>query len=165
MQHLEDHGFLTDLQHCFRAKHFCKTQLVTLVDELLQGVAKGKQYDLAIMDFSRAFLVVPHTHLLKKLQYYCVKAPCLDWINDVLKNRSQKIVVYSELSEEAAVTFRVPSGSVQGQILFLTFINNIPEHVNYKYQPFADDSIIYREVKSNGNCDQPQQDLDSLHEM
>ena len=41
MQHLEDHGLLSDSQHGFWTKSSCKTQLLTLVDELLQGVAKG----------------------------------------------------------------------------------------------------------------------------
>ena len=70
---------LTDCQHGFRTKGSCKRQLLTLVDELLQGVAKGNQYDLAIMDFSKAFDVVPHKYLLEKLQYYGITSmPGLD---------------------------------------------------------------------------------------
>ena len=91
MQHLEDHALLTDSQHDFRAKHSCETKLLTLIDELLQGVAKGKQYDLANMNFSKAFDVVTHKHLLKKFQYYGIKSPCLVWIKDFLKNRYQRV--------------------------------------------------------------------------
>ena len=69
MQHLENNGLLMDSQHSFRAKCSCKPQLLTLVDELFLGVAKRKQSELAIMDFSKAFGVVPHKHLLEKLQY------------------------------------------------------------------------------------------------
>ena len=39
LQHMED--LLTDSHHGFRANHSCETQLLTLLDELLQEVAKG----------------------------------------------------------------------------------------------------------------------------
>ena len=55
MQHPEDHGLLTGSQHGFMEKHSCEAQLVVLVDQLLQGVAKGKQYNIAIIDSSKAF--------------------------------------------------------------------------------------------------------------
>ena len=74
------------------------------------------------MDFSKTFDVVPHKHLLEKLRYYGIKGPCMDWIKDLLKNRYQTVVVDGEYSEEAAVTSRVPQGSVLGPILFLAFI-------------------------------------------
>ena len=115
-------------------------------------------------DCSKAFDLVSHKHPLERLQYSGIKGPCLDWIDDFLKNRSQRVVVDGECSEEAAVTSREPQGSVLGPILFLPFINNMPEYVNSKCHLFADYSIIYIKVKSNKDCDQFQQDLDSLHE-
>ena len=88
MQHLEDHGLLTDFQHSFRAKRSCKTQLQTLVDELFRGVTNGKQYDIAIMDFSKAFDVVPHKRFPKKAPVLWHKRPMPGWIKDFLKNIS-----------------------------------------------------------------------------
>ena len=88
----------------------------------------------------------------------------MDWIKDFVKNGFQWVVVDGEYSEEAAVASRVPQGSVLGPVLFLAFINDIPEHVNSKCWLFKGDSIIYREVKSTTACVQFQQDLDSLHE-
>ena len=75
----------------------------------------------------------------------------------------KRVVVDGERSE-AAVTSGVPQGSVLGPILFLTFINDMQEHVNSKCRLFADDSIMYREVKSEDDCDSLQKDLNSLHE-
>lgn len=73
MQHLDDHGLLTDSQHGFRAKRSCETQLLSFIDELMRGVAVGKQFDIAIMDFSKAFDIVPHKRLLAKLDYYGIR--------------------------------------------------------------------------------------------
>ena len=83
---------LTDFQYGFRAKHSCETQLLTLVDELLQGVAKRKQYDLAMMDFNKHFDVVPDNVSSEKLQYCGIKGSYLDWNEDFLKNRPQVVV-------------------------------------------------------------------------
>ena len=68
MQHLEDHGLLIDSNTV--SGQSAHAQLLTLV-KLLQGVATGKQYNLAIMGFSRAFDVVPH--MQNKWPYVCIE--------------------------------------------------------------------------------------------
>ena len=62
----------------------------------------------------------------------------LEWIEDFLKNRSHRVVIDGECSEEAAVTSGVLHGSVLGAILLLAFINDMPEHVNSKCWLFTD---------------------------
>ena len=71
----------------------------------MQGVAKEKQYSIAMMDFSKPFDAVQHKCCLEKLQYYGIKGPNLDCIEDFLKNRSQRVVVDGECSEETTVTY------------------------------------------------------------
>ncbi|XP_052794650.1 uncharacterized protein LOC128227817 [Mya arenaria] len=70
MKHFDSHDILTDSQHGFRRKRSCETQLVTLVDELISSMSKGKQFDLAVLDFSKACDKVPHRRLLAKLDHY-----------------------------------------------------------------------------------------------
>ena len=70
MQHLENNDILTDCQHGFRPRRSCEAQLITLADELVKSVSKGKQHDLAILDFSKAFDRVPHERLIRKLDHY-----------------------------------------------------------------------------------------------
>ena len=60
MNHLEDHGLLTDSQHGFRWKMSCEIQLVNFTQELVKGFSEGQQYDINAMDFSKAFDRVPH---------------------------------------------------------------------------------------------------------
>ena len=71
LTHLDDHKTLTDLQHGFRSGRSCETQLVTTIQDLAQMHNKtGSQIDIAILDFSKAFDMVPHDGLLSKLKHY-----------------------------------------------------------------------------------------------
>jgi len=164
MSHLEGNSILSDFQHGFRAKRSCETQLITFWDEIVKEANSGGQTDVVIMDFSKAFDVVPHTLLLHKLKYLGISGQTLQWIKSFLENRSQKVVVDGEFSTNAPVTSGVPQGSVLGPILFLCYINDMPASVSSKLRLFADDSIIYKAIKSLSDCISLQRDLVSLEQ-
>ena len=164
MNHLEDNDLLSDNQHGFRKKRSCESQLLMFVDELAREMCDGNQLDVAVMDFSKAFDVVPHQRLLRKLNYYGIRGTSLKWIEDFLSGRSQQVVVDGMFSETAPVTSGVPQGSVLGPILFLTFINDMPECVTSRCRLFADDSIVYRVTNNTHDCAKLQDDLASLEE-
>ena len=152
MTHLEENNLLSDNQHGFRKKRSCESQLILFVDELAKNMSDGKQTDVAVLDFSKFFDVVPHKRLLHKFDFYGIQGSTLFWISSFLSNRTQQVVVGGEFSDVAPVTSGVPQGSVLGTILFLVFINDMPECVNSKCRLFADDSIIYRTVNSRWWC-------------
>ena len=122
------------------------------------------QIDLAILDFSKAFNVVPHSKLLYKLDYYGIHGLPLQWIRSFLNDRVQHVAVDNKASDVAPVTSGVQQGSVLGQIIFLVFINDMPECINSKCRLFEDDSIVYRTITSVADSTALQNDLDSLHE-
>ena len=64
---LNNHNILYDLQHGFRERRSCETQLIQLIDEPARGLSSGRQTDLILLDFSKAFDKVSHTKLLFKL--------------------------------------------------------------------------------------------------
>ena len=66
LNHLEEHDILTDCQHGFRARRSCETQLVTLVHELAEATDRGRQTDMIILDFSKAFDRVPISGCLQR---------------------------------------------------------------------------------------------------
>ena len=162
MNHLEENKLLCDNQHGFRKMRSCESQLIQFIDELAKSLVGGRQVDVAVMDFSKAFDVVPHQHLLRKLEFYGIGGSSLVWIEDFLTGRTQQVVIDSEFLVVAPVTSGVPQGSVLGPILFLSFIKDMPECVSSKCRLFADDSIIYREVRTDRDCTQLQDDLDPL---
>ena len=112
MAHLDANNILTDSQHSFCSKRSCETQLLNFVDEFLQSLSARGQIYLAILNFSKAFDVVPHARLLYKLEFYGIKGATLRWISSFLHERTQRVVVDDQTSDEAPVTSGVPQGSV-----------------------------------------------------
>ena len=162
MTHLEQHCLLTDNQHGFRRKRSCETQLVTFVQELMNSIAKGGQVDVVVMDFAKAFDKVPYKRLVGKLHYYGIQGSILAWIEDFLTGRTQSVLVDGVTSNPVDVTSGVPQGSVLGPILFLCYINDLPDQVSSGCRLFADDSILYREISTPDDSTQLQKDLDAL---
>ena len=56
----------------------------------------------------------------------------------------------------------VPKGSVLGPVLFLMFINDLPDNINSSTRLFADDCILYRHIRNNNEQHLLQEDLDRL---
>ena len=108
----------------------------------------GKQTDLIFLDFSKAFDKVAHGKLISKLHFYGIRGKTLSWIKDFLDSRSQAVVSNRVKSDKIAVYFGVPQGSVFGAILFLPYINDLPDQVKSRVRLFADDSAIYLAISS-----------------
>ena len=70
-KHFTELDILYDLQH--GEKRSCETQLIMLVDELAKNMQMGKQTDLILLDFSKAFDKVAHEKLILKLHQYGIR--------------------------------------------------------------------------------------------
>ena len=87
MNHLQNNNVLCNVQHGFRHKHSCETQLIEAVDEFARTLNDGGQTDVIALSFSKAFDRVPHKRLLHKSDCYGVRSPILKWIQYFLENR------------------------------------------------------------------------------
>jgi len=129
MYHLEENFILYNLQHGFRKSKSCKTQLVSLLYDLSYNLDQGVQTDIILLDFAKAFDTFPHRRLLYKLHWYGIQGKAHSWIKSFLTDRQQNVVVENTCSSQSRVASGVPQGTVLGPILFLIFINDLPDNI------------------------------------
>ena len=133
------------------------------MEELTTNLEGGRQTDIIILDFAKAFDRVNHCLLVHKLQCYGITST-ITWIANFLSDQRQAVVVDSSCSSYASVRSGVPQGSILGHSLFLAYINDLPEKLTALSRLFADDTAVYRVVYSGTDQIQLQQDLHHLME-
>ena len=141
----------------------CETQLIEATYDWTNILNKGKgQIDVILLDFSKAFDVVPHHRLLIKLYMYGITGKTHRWIEDFLGNRTQEVVVNGSKSECGMVKSGVPQGTVLGPLLFIIYINDIESQITCSISLFADDSALYRPIYSESDSLSLQEDIFKL---
>ena len=155
---------LCDEQHGFRHKRSYETQLILTIHDLAKSLDNGLQSDVIFLDFSKAFDKVDHKLLLHKLDHYGIRGGLLSWLRDFLTNRKQQVVIAGQQSLSADVTSGVPQGSVLRPLLFLCFINDLPDQIKCKVKLYADDVLIYTTINTVEDCHRLQSDLITLEQ-
>ena len=157
---------ITTSQHGFYPRRSCATQLTQVVHLLAQSMDNKQQVDLVYLDFAKAFDRVPHSKLICKLYLLGIRDPLLSWFRSYLYKRRHRVVIDGFASEWLPVTSGVPQGSVLGPLLFLLYINDMPEVISQgSYLPlFADDSKCFRVIFNASDQDRLQEDLNALYD-
>ena len=164
MKHIEVHGILSDQQHGFRKRRSCDSQFIMTLQDLAAGMDEGQQIDAILPDFSKAFDKVPHERLAVKLRHYGIQGNLLQWIQSFLRDRCQQVRVEGQSSTSIPVVSGVPQGTVLGPLLFLLYINDLPQKVSSTARLFADDSLLYLKISSPADAAELQRDLDRLQQ-
>ena len=152
MQHLITYGLISDHQHGFRPRRSCSTQLVVTLDAWSKLLENSTPLDVIYLDFKKAFDSVPHKRLLCKLKGYGVSGKLYSWIETFLSGRYQQVSIGGCFSDTVPVTSGVPQGSVLGPLLFLMYVNDLPEVVDCPIKLFADDTKLYSGVSTDSDA-------------
>ena len=121
----------------------------------------GFSIDSIYLDYMTAFDTVPHKRLIYKLRMNGISPSILRWIEGFLTGRKQQVCV-NGMSKLADVTSGIPQGSVLGPILFVMYINDLPNEIQSDIYMFADDTNVFRTIKTNDDQCILQDDLDEL---
>ncbi len=159
-----DYNILSCNQHGFQAGKSCLTNLLHCLNDWTVSIDKQPKEgtDIIYTDFQKAFDCVQHKRLLFKLSKYGINGKLLHWIESFLTLRRQRVLLNGTPSDWEKVLSGVPQGTIIGPILFLFFINDLPDVVDCKVMLFADDAKLYSTIKNEDDCLDLQSDLDCL---
>lgn len=161
-KHLEATDLLSKVQHGFCQGRSCLTNLLETFEAWTLALDQGYGIDVVYLDYRKAFDTVWHSGLLTKLQGYGVEGQLLAWIKSFLQGRRMRVQVRGAHSEWVDVSSGVPQGSVLGPLLFLIFVNDIPEWIKSNVKMFADDTKVWTRISTLKDGEVLQDDLNNL---
>ena len=97
--------------------------MLCFFEEITKWLDEGSSIHIINLDFQKAFDKVPHQRLLPKLKAHGIGDGIIDWIEQWLTDRRQRVIVDGEVSNWKSVLSGVPQGSVLRPLLFLIYIS------------------------------------------
>ena len=159
---LSRNKFISCDQHGFKESASCVTQLLECLNDWTKMYDRKSSTDIVYLDFAKAFDSVPHKRLILRLKLAGISGRVLRWIEGFLSGRRQRVVLRNGSSHWRQVTSGVPQGSILGPLLFLIYVNDIPELVSSTAKMFADDTKVYCHTPDLESCKYLQDDLNKL---
>ena len=143
---LEVNNILFENQFGFRKNNSTVYALMEITEKIKESIDNNKLGCGIFIDLKKAFDTVNHKILLSKLEHYGIRGNLLSWFESYLTDRKQFVSFNGENSDPKDILCGVPQGSVLGPLLFLIYINDLPNVSDkLKFYLFADDTNIYFE--------------------
>ena len=147
---MQDNKLPSSNQFGFTTGRSAVIQLLTVFDKWTAALDRGLTIDSIYMVFQKAFDTVTHKRLVSKLRSDCITEDIIRWIESFITGRTH-VVVGNECSSWIHATSRIPQGSVLGPLLFVVYINDLPNMVCSDAFLFADDTKIFRILESDND--------------
>ena len=110
--------------------------------KILKGLDEVLLTGMILIDFQKAFGTINHEILFKKLKAMGFFEGYITWLQSYLSERIFFISTENQLSDYGRISCGVPQGSILGPLLFLIYINGMPQAVNSNLFLYADDSYL-----------------------
>ena len=142
-QYMKENGLFTSCQSGFLRLHSTLSCLLKMSDDWYNGFDLGKLVGLVFIDLKKAFDTVDHDILCEKVGHYGIQQRELSWFRSYLSNRKQFCRVSGVDSNVGEKEVGVPQGSCLGPLLFLIYINDLPQTVQHSsVTMYADDTSL-----------------------
>ena len=139
---LTTNSILHPSQSGFRSGHSTNMALLDVSDFILNNMNEGRATAGIFLDLKKAFDTVNHDILISKLHCYGIKGSALNWFILYLTDRSQVVTINSHLSDSQNINIGVPQGSILGPLLFIIYVNSLPDSVTCKCIMYVDDTTL-----------------------
>ena len=136
IKHMEANNLFSDNKFGFITGRSTVLQPLNVLNIWTEIIDQGGDLEVVYYDFMNAFDKVPHHRLMHEIERYGILGNTLGWIKSFLSYRTHCVVINNTKSDYAAVTSGIPQGSVLGPILFVIYVNDLPEVVD-------DNSFVY----------------------
>ena len=143
-EYVTENKILYNGQSGFRQQHSTNTALIKTIDKWNVDIDEGNYIGAVFVDLSKAFDMVNHKILIDKLSAIGVKGIERNWFVSYLANCTQYVSINGSISTPCNITSGVPQGSILGPLMFLLFINDMPNCIKHStVDMYADDTLIY----------------------
>ena len=127
-------------QSGFRGNHSTNLCLSFLTDKILKGFDEGLLTGMILIDLQKAFDTIDHEILLQKLKAIKFSESTIKWFKSYLSERIFLVNIENKLSDFGEICCGVPQGSILGPLLFLIYVNDVPQAISSTLLLYADDS-------------------------